>query len=489
MVASCDGCGDTPFAYDIHSPPRVSVIHQPLNPGPGDPITITARPEAAPGRSVAEVRITLIRPGDPGLEEHACAPADLTSDGSCVFTVAGAGEGGSAVYGASMTDDAGAEGRAPSSYTFLIGDPEAGDRIVALRVPLLVPRPQLFRVLLVRDGESYTTDAAALQAAQAMLYDGVLDDPVHRWRDAQLAFYYTSREGITRDYHSGLQSRCGGRPWAGTGHEAEAEAEAGRFALLGVLHDKDYRDCAGAGLAANGQRRFSAKGTDASLFQHEFGHALALLSDEYHEDTASRQMRTDSVADPLDCYCCDPYDPGDPGTVVPGGGGVTITGGDATVPGGPTTQQVCPPGAPSCVGFVPPPICHPAPPLCPPLGSACVTPNIFPSLSACQNAATEINVHPGVELAADPADCTPLCAGDDCPCMPPGSTAEFWILDRRTPPVPATVDDDLMGIIDPFQPRERHGPACARCVEVTYCMRWETGRGQSESDALTYCVS
>jgi hypothetical protein len=486
VLSSCEGCRDTPFAYDTHAPPRVSVIHRPLHPAPGETITIIARPEAAPGRTVAEVRITLIRPGGPGSEEQTCGPGDLTPEGWCELTVAGTGEGGTGIYGASMTDDAGSEGRAPSSYTFLIGSPPAGERVIALRVPLLVPAAQLFRVLLVRDRDSFSTDAAALAAAESMLYDGVLEDPVHRWRDAQLAIYYTTRHGITRDYHSGMESRCGGRPWAGTVDETTAEAEAAPYAVLGVLHLEDYRDCAGAGLGATAQRRFSAKGTDATLFQHEFGHALALLSDEYNEPTSSRQMRTDSIAQPWQCECCDP---GGSDTIVGGGvtGGVTggTTGGVTTIP---TPQQLCPPGAPPCNGFVKPPICYDAPPLCPQLGSGCLKPNIFPGQAACQAAVVEINAHPGIELVANAADCRLLCAGDDCPCMLPGSTAEFWILDRRTPPAAAPVNDDIMGERDALQPLERHGPACAHCLEVTYCMRWETGRGRTEADALAHCT-
>lgn len=490
---SCNGCRDEDFAYNTHAPPRVSVIHSPLHPDANGTVTITARPEAAPGRTVAEVRITFIQPGSPDTHEHTCGAAQLTAEGFCRFVVSGTGEAGIGIYGASMTDDAGNQGGAPASYQFQIGPPDNAARVITVRAPAFTPHVQGFRILMVRDGDSYATDAAALAALENALYQAVLEDPVHRWRDEQLAIFYTTRAGITRDYHSGMQSRCGGRPWAGFAYEAAAQAEAAFADVVGVLHTRNYRDCAGA--TGNGaQRSFSAKGGDPTLFQHELGHALVGLSDEYWELESSRRMRSDSVPDPIACNCCDP-----PGTGTGTGTGGTTTGdGSGTVvvtpPGGGITPPggglACLPGAPPCAGFVKPARCYSAPPSCPPLNSTCVRPNIFTSQAACTTAAAEINNHPGIELSASAADCRLLCrAGTATPCPCPGSPPEVWILDRRVPPsAMVALDDDIMGERDGAAPLERHGPACARCLETSYCMKWETGRGKTEAEAQGMCL-
>jgi hypothetical protein len=241
---------------------------------------------------------------------------------------------------------------------------------------------------------------------------------------------------------------------------------------LGVLHTRNQRDCAGLGATTAGGTRphFSANADDPVLFQHELGHALFGLGDEYRETTASRQA---PGGDPrLEGCCCEP-------------GGVV--GGEVVGPGGiPAPGGVCPdPEAPAC-GQLLDPACYPAGPACPPIASRCEQPNVFASRAECEAAVARAAAHPAVRADPVDGDCRLLCSPgtDPCPCTPDETV---WILDRRTPAAAGAVDDDIMGRRDALVPAERHGPACVLCIEAELCMLWELGSDRSEAAAREYC--
>ncbi|MCP3961479.1 MAG: hypothetical protein GY719_26845 [bacterium] len=469
------GCGTVPeFDYRRHQPPRVSVTHSPLVQGLGLPVELVARAEVAEGSDVAEVRITLTLPGRSATERVCEGTAE------CRMTVITGARQGLAVYRASVLDSEGRRGETGAAYTFWVGDPEAAVPL-PLRVALDGDRDNRARrvdVLLVRDSDSYASDVQLWQDAERLIYRGLLADPTYRWRDHQLGFYYTFRPGITRDYHSGLQVRCGQDPWL-TDPEREAAEDAAEFAdVVAVLHrNPGYRDCSGLGAGAGGQTRFSADGASPEVFHHEFGHAFAGLSDEYFESTEDRRSRSDDApASPWACICCD--DGTDtPGDVGPPGGGID-----------PDPIDACHPDQPPCSETLPLE-CHTADPFCPPLGSTCAHSNVFPSRDDCEAAAVAAAAHPGVEVAAAAEDCRRLCGPGNCPCLPPGDPTEIWILDRREPPPAGSfLSDDLMGRHDLNTPRERHGPACQRCTEATFCRYWELGRGRTPVEADAHCL-
>lgn len=465
------GCPAPAFDYGHHSPPRVSVVHRPLHPGTGEPIQLVARPDVGSTGAVSQVEITWVVSGR-GIESRTCGPGDLDAEGNCVATVAPAGAAGLGIYSASVTDAGGRHGRSPSSYVFQIGNPGAPEAF-PLRAPFdLLEGRRSLAVLLVRDRESYASDGPALADAEGLIYDGVLEDPVYRWRDGQLGFYYSPYPGVTRDYDSGLAVRCGQDPWLGSPQQADAEADAAFADVVAVLHRKGgYRDCSGIGivtLGAGARRNFSAHGQHPETFHHELGHALAGLSDEYTESTADRTPDAAPPRDPtISCTCCS-------------------SGSGGTEPG----PDLCLPGQPRCGVDPLPPECFPATDLtCPPLASLCAHPNVFPDQASCEAAALAARGHPGVEIPVNPLDCRRLCAAGACPCEPSDSGAEVWILDRREPPFPSAPDDDVMGVLDGMSPGERHGPACARCLETTFCLVWETGRGRTQAEAESRCLS
>jgi hypothetical protein len=64
------------------------------------------------------------------------------------------------------------------------------------------------------------------------------------------------------------------------------------------------------------------------------------------------------------------------------------------------------------------------------------------------------------------------------------------VLDRRLPPAgPGEADADVMGHFTGLEPEARNGPACELCLEISFCERWETGRGRTEAEARRDCSS
>lgn len=467
-------CVAPAFDYARHDPPRVWIEHRPIHPVPGDEITLTADPETAAGTAVRTLQISYTDAVG-ARTIPACAPAE----DPCVRRVPAAAAAGERLgfgsYRARMTTTAG-ERVATPLYLFQIGSDEEivpgapAGRAIPIRVPWdLAEQPRAFKVLLVADEPTYGRSARALSDdgfqhdIERVVYDQLLRDPAYRWRDDQLAWFAFTRTGVTTSARSGSQSRCGQRPWPGLDLLPDFVRRYAAIDLIGVLHrrsDPLFRDCAGLAPAAGvpgGKTGFSADVSRPAIFQHEFGHGLFGLSDEYWEPEDERRV-TGEVLRLTECrYCTDML----------------------------TTDCV-----PSPLGEDLPllsPDCFAAPPDCPSLRGDCRRPNIFPREDECHAAAERAALHPGVEAPADPEDCRPLCRGN-CPCDPPAT--EYFVLDRRVPAAgPGEADDDVMGAFAGMTAGERHGPACALCIELSFCMRWETGRGRSEDEAWRDCSS
>lgn len=440
------GCSGTinPFSYATHSSPRVSVLHSPLNPEPGDSILLRARAEGG-----VEVELNLIVPGR-GHQQHTCP-----GSGACDHTFTGARSAGDGLYWARVKTSAGDWVRSPGSYVFTVGEirpPASASATTALHVLRRGSSTSKgFRIALIRHGDSYPNAEFDdfLDDLEAAI-EGLVTDPTLRWRDNQLGLYLLNRAGQTSDRGSGEVIRCGQRPFA----PGPLPPEVAEFDAVGVIHDNPgWRDCAGLADSSTGPALFSGYGGEPAVVRHELAHALFGLGDEYTESTASRTAP--GGADNPECDCCVQ----DPASLV--------VGFDNCL------------GQVVCSGAGPPPDCF-VPSVCPPLEGSCSAPNVFRSNAECVAAVAEINAHPGVELTASASRCRILCSGD-CPC--PGAPPELWILDD--PPAGVTTDGDLMR--DSTLPANAHGTACWLCIERTLCERWETVRGSDEAMRRAVC--
>ena len=318
-----------------------------------------------------------------------------------------------------------------------------------------------------------------LSDTEQFLYSQILEDPAYRWRDNQLAFYYYTYPGVTTDYYSGLASRCGQAPWpiggSGGNFPYYTPTEILFADVIAVIHKNDsFRDCAGLGVQIDGaspSRRVMAHGKRPTVVQHELGHALFGLGDEYNE---GEDTRAAPAGEPppfgTNCTCCD------------------------TDPIGGTNGGFCPPLSVPCAGFEPDPACFPVAAACPTIDSKCIKSevydthdNIFDSETLCRAAADAINAHPGVELTANAVDCRPICGSapgqTPCPCVN-GASIERWKLDRRNP---TGSGGDIMENASPYTTLTYNGPACEHCMETTFCMLWELGRGESQEAAYAQC--
>lgn len=466
------GCAAPAFRYTRHRPPRVWIEHRPIHPVPGDEITLTAVPETAGGTAVRSLQITYVD----SLGERTIAACAAAED-PCIRRVPAAVAPGERIglgsYRASMTTTSGAR-VGTTSYLFQIGSDETATpglpagQTLAIRVPVdLNEGNRVFRVLLVADEPSYGYSANALADAEfqrdieRLVFDELLQDPAFRWRDQQLAWFAFSRTGITTPAGSGNQSRCGQRPWPGLDLHPDFTSRYASFDVIGVLHrwsDPRFRDCSGVASAdatPGAKPGLSVNAMQPGAFQHELGHGLFGLSDEYREETAGRTFAGGAPRPlGLDCEYCE-------------GGGL---GRDCV----------------SAVGDLPllDADCFPAPEVCPSLLGDCRSPNLFASDAECRATATRAAAHPGVEMPVDADDCRLLCDGN-CPCSPP--SAAFWILDRRIPA--AGPDGDVMAQFSALDGEQRNGAACELCIEISFCERWETGRGRTEDEARSDCAS
>lgn len=481
LAGILSSCG-APFKFvsPYHELPRIFVRHEPLHPQPNQPVTLVAEAEPLPGRLAKTITFSFMYVGASGWQESACSNL---ANNECRLVFPSTNMVTHAMYNASMEDDRGNVVATPTTYVFQVGEP-TGKLIYPLRIPFHFQGK--FNVVFIRDKQTYARDQDVWPDIDHFLHDQLLKDPGYRWRTDQFAFFYTPLAGITAGLKSGSRVRCGQDPWPWLNGVIPQELQ---FAdSFGVLHQGDWEDdCAGLGVGqstTNPKRNFSAHGKKPRVIQHEMGHALFGLGDEYFFGQEQREAPAGGPPDPLRCQCCPPQGSG-------GGGG---TNGPA-----PSPIPVPNPGDPCDVGVFPPcdelpPECFPAGAACAPLQSTCVRPNNFLSETECRRAAAIIQQHPGVELKnqANPDHCRRLCGGLDnpCPCQSvPDPSLEVWILDDRHPPDPAHPNDpDIMGIYFNHDVINHNGPACERCMETALCVKWGSVKASNQQDVIRDCL-
>ncbi len=464
------GCSpqSPPEFPSVHQGARVFVSHTPIWPQADDPVRILARAEpvdAGPGS--LKVRAFTSSNAQPILTREcrfetpsAEVDCELAFDQPAVENI---------VYEAEMDFDSGETVRS-GLFTY---DTRPGsivdDRLHVLRAPFH-RRAAAFKVVLIRacgarlpqqttgiDCHTQYGDAAFLDDVETAINDQVHRDPALRWRSQQLAWHVYSRAGQVASVDSGLTARCGGDPWPSERQDVRLPELVRDADVIGSVHrqgggDESFRDCAARHVAAPDIATFSASGFSPQIFQHEFGHALFGLGDEYPEDASTRAFPEGQTPGPDLCTCCN-------------------------------FNDGCADGATPC--SVPQPAtCFVAGPWCPGLAGDCG--NLFLTEAECQSFAARLDSRPWLESRA--GGCEQLCGeGTDttCPC---DGTPALWIFDRRNPP---PGDSDVMGTSEggPAETGDsRFGPACAACVEATFCRRWTTTvQGLSEEEAQIFC--
>jgi hypothetical protein len=550
----------TPFSYASHERPRVFVSHHPLRAIPGQTVTIRLSPDLRPQDGAVVRAIAQLGPAGGAPQLETCA--GLT-DGTfaCAFTLP-AGDG-DFVYSGHVELANNVRVSARTSYRFRAAATIGATEKLTLREPVkpLTDLTDAYRVdtAFVRDDPQARADLAHpadpaeiypesdfLTDVEAAVYDGILLDPVYRWRDAQLAFYEFGRVGFTSSFYSGLDTRCGQNPWPA---DQRLSDELRDVEVIGVLHRHAsaangaegevqpaadlrgvFRDCAGDAVksapsdpsSAPKRRTFSTTGgrtATARTAKHELGHAAFFLGDEYSESNATRQVAAAPTPpiDPLRPFdgscCCAVPDDGRPGGVgggerTPGGGGPAIPGGARQVQcvqpgGGITTRAVIGTGGadglPPCPATFAPQCGSQPQSDCPTLSGDCVAarifngqappdderarPNTYRSKDACEAGRAAALVHPGVE---DPprtlGTCRQICGTTGNPC--PCGQGEAWIVDTNAAVTTANAVDTMGAIA-----AERQGGTCAWCVETTLCLRWHEALGNSAADAWAVCAA
>ena len=105
-------------------------------------------------------------------------------------------------------------------------------------MPTFVPKgfAGTYRVDLawVRDPSDFTEEQF-VAAARDATFQGILADPVYRWRDSQLGFYVFTKPGLVESYYVPRDTRCGRNPWPG---DAALPAPLAAMEAMGVLHRK-----------------------------------------------------------------------------------------------------------------------------------------------------------------------------------------------------------------------------------------------------------
>lgn len=541
LVVACPPLDIEPFrgfSYASRVPPRVFAEHRPLRPAPGTRVTIRLFPELPDGASVARAFASLAQGAAAGIESECAAQSGGAF--ACAFDLVATA--GTAIYAGRLELADGGRIATRASYLFGVGGDFAASEVVPVRVPVkpVEGLSDAYRVdtAFVRSAQSGYDVAQFLADAESALLDGILADPVYRWRDDQLGFHVYSRAGTTTSYYSGLDTRCGQNPWPA---EATLPAPLAQIEVIGVLHRLTtdasaaegrtppggtataFRDCAGEAVRPNGTGGVANVGSfsvvggiaeSAAIATHEYGHAAFGLGDEYHESDATRRVQPASLALPPPECCCE--NTGGVVTPAPGGG----TGGMAARPGTPRGgfgPVIClGPGAKivpglggrvvaECTGtnedFAP--SCGASPQgACPQLAGTCVdrrmwlgaTPpaassrrNVFDTEAECQAARAAAEVYPGVEAPSRAlGPCRQLCGGTSglpvCPC----GLAEAWIVDHDpgTSSAPQTASrDDAMAAPDV----RKLGGTCAWCVDTSLCVRWHRALGDGADAAWSVC--
>jgi hypothetical protein len=514
-----DIAAPTAFSYGGHAAPRVFVSHRPLIPAPGSDLSIRLAPDLPSGASVRRA-MAFLRDDPDGAAQSRDCPAIANGDFECHFSLSASA--GVRVYGGSIELDNGDQVASRADYRFTVAEALPADALIEARVPLkaIAALDDTYRVDVawVRDPQNYASEAFVADVEHS-LYDGLLADPVYRWRDNQLGFYVFTRDGFVTSYYSGFDTRCGRNPWP---RDATFPAALSEIEVVGVLHRKSstsqgiegrvtgpvgaslFRDCAGRAVRHPDVGTFSATTGIAEsplIAKHEFGHAAFGLGDEYSESDATRRVSPAPVLPLGGSRCCCAVSDGIGTTGGGTVGGTGTTGPVGTMIGlgtkrcaGPNGSIQVSPIGPLDLGL---PACDDANSSidpgcwsqpdggCPSLAGDCVEqtpwlgqaapagsdatrPNVFGSDPACQDGRARAAAHPGIE---DPArslgTCRELCGPSTqaCPC----GASQFWIVDLDPGPTPPGPQDAMASITSS---RELHGGTCTWCVETSLCVRW-----------------
>jgi len=277
----------TDFSYGSHLRPRVFVSHEPLLPKPGDKITLRVAPDLDAGATVQKAFATLRQEGGSALPEQQCSPT------------------GPVTVPANFAD--------------------------TYRMDLAFARdPQNF------DEQPF------VDAAGNAIFNGILADPVYRWRDNQLGFHLYTRPGLVESYYVPRDTRCGKNPWP---TDAGFPGALAAIEVVGILHRKTtssngiegsgaapstvaFRDCAGSAVKRADVGTFSANAgiTEfVSVAKHEFGHAAFGLGDEYTEAQSTRNVQAPPpTLSSSECCCQLQNTTGTTGGGERGGGSASI---------------------------------------------------------------------------------------------------------------------------------------------------------------------
>jgi hypothetical protein len=532
LVRACDPIvigKPTDFSYAGHQRPRVFVSHHPLIPTSTDPLIIRLVPDLPADATVQQAKAVLRNsPSDAGETK----PCDAVGGGAfeCKFSPRQSGD--QPVYGGFLELNGGRRVDSRAEYRFSVRDTIPADTLLDVRVPIN-KTPNLddrYRVdtAFARDPTNYELDTF-VGDVEKILFDGMLADPVYRWRDDQLGFSVFTHDAFVTSYYSGFNTRCGQNPWP---LEFGFPQALLAIEVVGVLHRKAtdtrgieggvtgstagvFRDCAGQAARRSGLRTFSVStgvGQSPSIAKHEFGHAAFELGDEYTETNGTRNATPAPASLPTDTGCCCSLGDGT-GTGM-GTGTDTGTGGVTPIPGvtrkrcfgpdGPTESAQLGSSLPTCsatnTGFLGA-NCGARPEGgCPLLAGQCVSqtawlgsappvvstarPNVFRNQQACTDSVAQARAHPGVE---DPArsigTCRVLCGLNTAPC-PCSGEEEAWIVDNNPLTAPTNPRDAMASV---SAAGERHGGTCAWCVETSLCVRWQRALGDDSQKAWETC--
>lgn len=534
LVRACDPIvvgKPTDFSYANHERPRVFVSHRPLIPAPDDELTLRLVPDLPSDISVRHAKAVLRNPAANTSETKECTAA-AGGAFECRFSPGQSGD--QPVYGGFLELSDGRRVDSRAEYRFSVrAAPIAADTLIEVRVPVnktqgLADRYRI-DTAFARDPENYDL-AAFISDIDNILLDGMLADPVYRWRDDQLGFFVFTHDAFVTSYYSGLNTRCGQNPWP---LEAGFPSLLSNIEVVGVLHRKAadtqgieggvtgstaglFRDCAGNAARRAGLRTFSVStGLVQSPFiaKHEFGHAAFELGDEYTETNGTRNVTPAPAPADSDCCCLVSDDGPGTGTGTDTGTG-TGTGGVTPIPGIPRKRCFGPDGPiespalgvslPTCgatnTAFLGKSCGAKPEGGCPSLAGRCVGQsawlgpapsgvstqrlNVFPTQRACIDSVALARGHPGVE---DPArslgTCRELCGPTTsaCPCS---GEPEAWIVDNNPVSAPTNPRDAMASV---SASGERHGGTCMWCVETSLCVRWQRALGDDSQKSWETC--